>query len=722
MEPSLSWGLRLAIATTAPVVWGIATDHAAIGEWMALAADCICWVALKGTYAQRLRILASGIALTMLFGFLGSVTGGSLWMSVGCMLIVGFLAGLFRNLGDRGSGLSLCVYIMFLVTNAYPVKGIALEERMFYILLGGIWNAVLAMFTIFFLPEQQPYRRTISIIWKAAGMLMEQISKGWDGKSVRSSSRDIYLAEKGVRTAIDASFAFHERAAYQLRGKEEDGAEFPLAQGRKSAALVAVNMIAIAEELEQLRVNSLDEALRIRLFNLMRSIQRAAERMSALVLTRRSEEELLTRGALEGIRKQLITLEEYKGPQSLELTKIVRRVMQLGGRCLKMMERSIELLSSIAEAPVFRAYPVLKTIYVLHPRHWLRSARLLFSFDSHTARYSARIGLAASLATGIYKWWHIDHGYWLPFTVIIVMQPYFIATFRKAIDRLIGTIAGGIIGGLLRLLPAGLHIKEVMLFFSAIAMVHFFRTRYRVSAFFITLNLVLLLSVYQELNQHLILLRAGMTIVGAIIAVAAGFLLLPNWDRKWLPHFMVEAVERNWSYFIHTFSTEHPNQRAAWTRCKRQAEVSNSNAFDSFNRATQEPGGLKKDYATYYQFITHNVRITRELNNIHLEEEGKAGAQPSVDSEAIMLIASCAQLFMALLDRIKVLTDKPLTNVPGFEMPDNLPPLNASQKLYLSRLQTELRLLLQNVVSLSNGSVPGSNTFIKNPQPLPFTP
>lgn len=700
MEPSLTWGLRLAIATTAPVVWGVATGHPAIGEWMALAADCICWVALKGTYAQRLRILAGGIALTILFGFLGSITGGSLWLSVGCMLTVGFLAGLFRNLGDRGSGLSLCVYIMFLVTNAYPVNGVALEGRMFYILLGGIWNAALAMLSIFFLPEQQPYRRTISLIWKAAAMLMEQIGKGWDGKTMRSSTRDIYQAEKGVRTAIDTSFAFHERAAHQVKSKE-DGAEFPLAQGRKSAALVAVNMVAIAEELEQVRISNTDDALRIRLSDLMRSIQVAAERMSTLVLTRRAEDEVLTRDALTGIKRELAVLEEYNAPESLQLSRIVRRVMQLGGRCLKMMERSMDLLSSVAETRVYRAYPVLKTIYVLHPRHWMRSARLLFNIDSHTARYALRIGIAAALTTGIYKWLHIDHGYWLPFTVIIVIQPYFIATFRKAIDRLIGTIAGGIVGGLLRMLPAGLHIQEAMLFLSAIAMVYFFRIQYRISAFFITLNLVLLLSVYQELNQHLIFIRAGLTVVGAVIAVAAGFLLLPHWDRKWLPHFMVEAVAHNWSYFIHTFSTEQPNQRAAWTRCKRQAEVSNSNAFDSFNRATQEPGGLKKDYAAYYEFITHNVRITRELNNIHLEEEGKTGAQPAADAETIALIDACVRLFADVLARVKILTDKPPKNVEEFVLPEAVPSLNVAQKVYLSRLLAELRLLLQNLVQLS---------------------
>src|ERR1043165_1987243 len=179
MEPSLTWGLRLAIATTAPVVWGITANHPAAGEWIALTADCICWVALKGSYAQRLRIMASGIVLTFLFGLLGSITGESFWLSVGCMLFVGFLAGLFRNLGERGSGLSLCVYIMFLVANAYPVAGEGLEGRMKYILIGGCWNAALVVISIFFRPEQQPYRRSISVIWRAAGILMEQIGKGW---------------------------------------------------------------------------------------------------------------------------------------------------------------------------------------------------------------------------------------------------------------------------------------------------------------------------------------------------------------------------------------------------------------------------------------------------------------------------------------------------------------------------------------------------------------
>ncbi|MBS1615795.1 MAG: FUSC family protein [Bacteroidetes bacterium] len=701
MEPSLSWGLRMALASVIPVIWGIETGHPAAGEWVALSAECICWVALKGSYGQRLRILAGGIILTLLFSFLGSITSQSFAGSVVCMLGVAFLASLFRNLGDRGSGLALSVYIMFLVANAYPVAwGQALEERMFYILLGGCWNALLALVSMLFLPEQQAYRRSISAIWRAAATLIRQIAKGWDGKNIRNSNRNIYQAEKAVRAAIDASLIIHSRAAHQLRGRQEEGARYQLAQGRKSAALVAASTVAIWDELSLLPFREMEPGLRLRLYSLMDSMRQTAERMASLLLTRRNEDELLMRDALQDFRRQLSLLEEFETKGKSDLKPHSERIAQLAGRCLRMMTRSMDLLSATSEQRVFRAYPVLKTIYVLHPRHLFSSLRNLFSLDSHTARYASRTAIAAALATGIYKWWHIDHGYWLSFTVLIVLQPYFIATLRKGVDRIIGTVAGGIVGGLLIHLPAGLHIKEIMLFISAVAMIYFFRLKYRISAFFITLNLVMLFSVSQELNNNLILIRAGATLGGAFIAIIAGFLLLPNWDRKQLPGLLLQMLERNWAYFC--FSFEKGNWQAGWTNSKRQAERSNSNAYDSFTRALEEPGGLQKAFSRYYEFITHNIRITRELNNIHLEEETKLVPQPAADVETRDLILACATQFQSLIqDSLPLDADYQL-KLSEIQLPSGLPSLNEAQKHSLNRILSELRFLHQNVLELTS--------------------
>lgn len=703
MEPSLTWGLRMAVATTVPVVWGIATGHIERAEWIALTADCIGWIALKGRPGQRFQILVAGILLTFLFTLLGTLTATSIWMSIVAMIFVAFLAGLFKNLGERGSGLSLCLYVMFLIANAAPAHGPELEHRLISVLIGGVWNAALGMATVFFIPVQMPYRRAIALVWRSTASLMETIAKGWDGKGVRSTQRELYLAERVIRDALDSSFAFYEKSVHQLKSKEE-GSEFQLAQVRKAAALFATTIIAISEELERLRLNELDEDLRLRLASLLHTSRLSAVRMAMLALSRRAEDELLVQNSLEELSQKISLMEHYKGLQSIEVIRIIRRVILLSERCQKLVSRSMVLLGDLSESSLFRSYSLVKTVYVLHPRHWLRSIRLLFNLDSHTTRYAVRTAVAAGIAMFLDKIFDLERGYWLPLTVIIIMQPYFSATLRKALDRLIGTIAGGIAGGLVLRIPGELHIKELMLFLSAVAMVHFFRTRYRVSAFFITLNLVLLFSVSHELNKGIIFWRAGLTLAGAVIAVLTGFALLPAWDKKYLPRFAALALGRNWEYFQNSFSARsNASLRNAWTKYKRLAEVDNSNAFDSFNRAMQEPGGLKKEYKQYYQLITHNMRVTRELNNFHLEQEARNDQEnlKVLDPGVQEIIQKSLVLFKEILAHVAILGKNVPLETTDFIMPEYLPAMNTAQKIYLERLLKELEALRDDILVLN---------------------
>ena len=112
---------------------------------------------------------------------------------------------------------------------------------------------------------------------------------------------------------------------------------------------------------------------------------------------------------------------------------------------------------------------------------------------------------------------------------------------------------------------------------------------------------------------------------------------------------------------------------------------------------------MRKVYAAYYQLITHNVRITRELNNIHLETEGRndSPAASVPDEETAVLIHSSAQLFAASIEAIQALSGKPVKEDLVFNLSAQLPSLNAAQKLYLSRLHTELQLMMQNLRTLT---------------------
>jgi uncharacterized membrane protein YccC len=63
-------------------------------------------------------------------------------------------------------------------------------------------------------------------------------------------------------------------------------------------------------------------------------------------------------------------------------------------------------------------------------------------------RQAARVVIGSALAYIAYRLLHLPQGYWAVFTVIIVLQGSIASTLGAALDRLLGTIAGALIGGL----------------------------------------------------------------------------------------------------------------------------------------------------------------------------------------------------------------------------------------------------------------------------------
>ncbi len=702
-EPTLSWGLRMAIAAIIPVIWGMQNNQMELARWIILTAECICWVELKGSLPQRMRILTGGTVLAILFSILGSITGPYIWPSVILMLFVGFISGLFKNLGDRGSGLAICVFVMFIISNAFPTGNFEeLKERVVLTAIGGGWNFIVGFAASLLIPAQEPYRRTIALIWKANAQLVATIRKGWDGKTLRSQVRDVYLKEREVRTAINTSLHFYNTLAHQV--SKENKEEYQLAHVRKTTALVATHVSAIGEELESVIIKDVPEELTLRISTAYYALEKVLERMAVFMILMKPEEELLLGSRITRLHKAIVLLKEFPvdGHQN---ERSVRRVVQLFERTTRLIESALARLQELGDdRPIYRSYSAIKTLFVLHPGHWWRNVKLLFNLNTFTARYALRSAIAATVAMFIAKWFDIERGYWLPFTVIIVVQPYFGATFTKARDRIIGTLAGGLAGGFLVRLPAGLYAKEIMLFLCFVCMVYFIRKKYAVAAFFMTLSLVLIFHVEDEASPMLIVIRALSTIGGAALAILSGFALLPNWDRKWLPVHLSNAVSCNYHYFIATFFSETSIQ---WVKYKRNAESNNNNAFDSFNRYMHEPAIGKKPYIPFYQLVTHNARVTRELNNIHIEQDSSPDEQTkSATPEQQQKINECLSWFNKNIEVLKSLHPemKIELKIPDPEYRGAFC-LSLHQELYLDKLLYELKVMNRDLEDLRDSGI-----------------
>ncbi len=687
-EPMFAWGLRMALAGTVPVLWGLSTGRVSDAIWITLTAEAITWTELKGSFSWRVRVLLAGTFLAVFFSLVGSLVAHSVWLSVVCMLVVGFFATLLKSIGDRASGLALCVYLMFIICNAYPLNSFnEILHRLALIGVGAVWPVAVGFFISLLMPAQEPFRRHIAIIWRSVAELAGSVAGFAAGKE---GANRFYPKEKEVRTAIDNSYQFYGKMVHQIDEKDE---KYQLYMLRKIAGIISVNLAAVAEEVETNAMNSLDASARVKLITMLDAMREAVSRISVFIITLKPEEKLLASSNINRVNNLLALLRQLHDGRSENIA--INRILHLTERNMKLMESALQRIGYMEkEKPVFRSYSLIKTSFVLKPQYFFADLRGLFQVNTLTLSYALRSAVAAAVALFAAQWFKIDHGYWMPLSVMIIIQPYFGATFKKATDRIAGTLAGGISGSLFLYLPAGLHIKEVILFLSFIFMVYYLRRNYAIAAFVITLNLVLLFNIESAFDNMLMVTRALCTIGGALLAIGAGFVLLPTWDKKWLPSHLAEAIRCNYEYFIITFY--QGEQRANWIKYKRVVESKNSNVFDSFNRYMQEPGEGKS--TLYFDLVMHNIRVTRNLNNIHLEQD-EAQKNELVSSNAVAdKVSECCQLFHELLSSLKIIGYVP----PPAALPENssLLKLNDAQMVSLQKLNIELKTMIGDIIKL----------------------
>jgi len=681
----------MALSGTLPIIWGLYTSRLNDAAWIALTSEAVSWVELKGSFTWRVRTLLAAAVLALIFSLLGTATGYNVWLSVAAMFVVGFFATLLKNIGDRASGLALCVYLMFIICNAFPAAGYAaIEERMALIGIGAAWPLLLGITFSMLKPAQEPFRRQIALIWRAISELIDTLVTYTPGKNINETRDLVYQKEKDIRTAIDNSYDFYGRMVHQVSKKDHQ--QYQLALLRKAAGLVAINIIAIGEELESINVEETNETLRLKFAALFNAMKEAVTRISVFVITLKPEEKLLAISHINRLKNLTALISQYPLPPDEKQFNAINRILKYAQRSTRLLENAIQRIDQMGkDIPVFRSYSLIKTSFLLKPKYLLKNITGLFNFNTLTNRYALRSAIAAAIALFINKWFNIDHGYWLPLSVMIIKQPYFGATLKKAADRIAGTLLGVLAGSLLLHVPTGLHIKEVILFLTFVFMVYYIRKQYAVAAFIITLNLVLLFNIESAYNNMLMVTRILCTIGGALLAIASGFALLPAWDKKWLPSHLAGAINANYEYFKATFFSSDPLLN--WTKSKRITESKNSDVFDSFNRYIEEPG--KEKSALYYDLATYNVRITRNLNNIHLEQDEKKETITTAPSAAQQSrINECLNLFNKVMQQLSALDAELVPKIIECDQHFSAPfMLNDTQMLSLEKLIIELKTM-----------------------------
>ena len=223
-------------------------------------------------------------------------------------------------------------------------------------------------------------------------------------------------------------------------------------------------------------------------------------------------------------------------------------------RSLRALARNLSTLDaqlSTATLPMQNALLGDISLFDRTPRSladaWSR-VRAQLHARSALFRHAVRLTLALAVGHVAMQFTDPRHGYWILLTTLFVCQPTYGATVSRVGQRVLGTALGLLVGwALLRLFPS-LYLQALL---AVVAGVLFFLTRtqqYVVGTAAITLMVLLCFNQTTGQGYTLILPRLLDTMIGSLIAAAAMFLVLPDWQGRRLGAVAAEALQAHAQY------------------------------------------------------------------------------------------------------------------------------------------------------------------------------
>ncbi|MDL0438891.1 YccS family putative transporter [Stutzerimonas frequens] len=277
--------------------------------------------------------------------------------------------------------------------------------------------------------------------------------------------------------------------------------------------------------------------------------------------------------------------------------------------------------------------------------------RLQLTPTSLLFRHALRMAVALVAGYAALHAIHPEQGYWVLLTTVFVCQPNYGATRIKLVQRISGTVLGLVVGwALFDLFPS----QPVQALFAVVAGVVFFATRstrYTLATAAITLMVLFCFNQVGD-GYGLIWPRLFDTLLGSLIAAAAVFLILPDWQGRRLNQVVANTLSCNSDYLRQIMrqydSGKHDD--LAYRLARRNAHNADAALSTTLSNMLLEPGHFRKDAETGFRFLILSHTLLNYLSGLgaHRESLPDDASDALLERAAEQLAASLDDLAAAL--------------------------------------------------------------------------
>ncbi len=531
-----------------------------------------CFCDSGGTLRQRLPMLLAFTALGALtWGSFGLLRQGGIGLVVPFAGLAVFLFSMARVWGLRAQTVgNIAIVVLALAIDRPLSPSVALAFSGAFA-VGGLWACLLTL-VIWRIQPDRPAHRAVGAVWATMADLVADL-RSLAGDSTTTQDRWEAHARghrRAVRTAIENARAFVS-TSIRSRG---------LVSGRGSRDAL---MLEIAEQLF---------GEMIILSELLETVPEAAGRERSGPLLRRLQRIFRVLAgdgrpdpARIGASLDRILLGDRGVPPVDDLTTLIVDRLRV---VLRVLEHP--------ETVPFTTIMPPRSEQSWRERVWM-PLRGEMTWSSAILRHAVRATILTVPAIAITLVWWTPYAHWLTITVALTMQPFFAATWQRALERIAGTLLGALIGGALAFLPQTPLVLGGALLPLSVLGFSVRQVSYGAYIACLTPLIVLLFDIVDP--GHSAATVAGMrtlyTLVGGVIAVGACMILWPSWEPRRLQQELSATLRAYAGLAVAVLRDPAPARAIETERARRAAGLANNNFEASLSRALQEPGGHNTD-------------------------------------------------------------------------------------------------------------------------------
>lgn len=618
-------GIRAGIGLAIPVFVGLFTGHLIYGTYVAMG----CWFGLLvdvgGTYRQKAKAMFAGILATAL----AVLVAGSVRRVPALVPLVTFgwvFGGGFASLfGATAAQVSFIASLVFVVAVGVTTPANALFQSGLY-LAGGVWATLLSL-GFWAIHPNRPVREAVSQLYTGLSTLLR------NGAAAQPTNEEPWWGTQsltGFTQQLETARKLWETVRTKRNGLSESERELLVAL--ESAKQIIRSVVAYLETVAV--VVRENPELRGTLFKLTMAFAATSRKFADSILTRKRPEPLDEMAEALGALNRIFNerrAENFAEPDNyrrfVSLSKLSRHAAVMAGQFRRISEalgQSEQICLESATATAARRAALTVT-----PNVW-EILRANLTFRSTTLRHALRVAILTMIAQvlgSILPW---SRAYWVPLSVLVVLKPDYGGTISRAIQRVIGTILGGLIAAGFAAWVRESEFQGVLI--GALAFVAFTVRPLNYGVFTIALTplFMVMLNLLDKGDWQVTLLRVVDTIIGGGLCLVGGYILLPAWERARLPAQVAKAIRANLAYFQQVMGLyiERSAELSELETVHRASELENANASAAAQRLLAEPSHKRGDAESWVTTIVYLRGLTNSITTLAEHAREISGGKP----------------------------------------------------------------------------------------------